>query len=95
MARTIIDVELELSQCNSALQDIVLGKRRTELIIGSGEYQNRYKFQEISPEWLQAKINSLQIELIALTPAKEPVFRNHATFAMVVPKFGSCDGGTN
>lgn len=93
MARTIIDVELEISQCNSALQDIVLGKRKTELIIGSGEYQNRYKFQEISPEWLQNKINKLQTELLSLAPNKEPTFRNHSTFAMVVPKFGSSEGG--
>ncbi len=89
MARTIIDVELEIAQCNSALQDMTLGKRRTELIIGSGEYQNRYKFQEISPEWIEARLNKLQAELIALTPTAQVSFRSTSTMTMIVPKYGN------
>lgn len=52
MADTIESLNAELIQVNNALADLISGNRTSELLIGSGSTQRRYKFSEITPEFL-------------------------------------------
>jgi len=87
MARTLVDVEAELVTVNAAIQQLMQGKRVTQLEVGSGNFRRRYNYQEISMDSLKALRDELIAERdsLSITPVA-PTFRTNATIPMVVGK---------
>jgi hypothetical protein len=83
---TIGEAQLQLSTINAAIQDMISGKRITELRIGSGDFQRLYKYQEINIDTLQALRSELRNIINTLTPNVRPVFRSNATIPLVIHK---------
>jgi uncharacterized coiled-coil protein SlyX len=94
MARTVLEIQTDLNTLTSAVSNLYLGKRITTLIVGSGAFQRRYTYQEISIENLNAQITRLQEELFAAqntasAGALLPTFRAFSTLRF------TCSKGTN
>jgi hypothetical protein len=59
MAMTLAEAQLQLTQINTAIENLLQGKRITQLRVGSGTFQRLYQYQEISYEALEAKRQEL------------------------------------
>lgn len=66
MARTATEIQSELDTVNAALQELISGKRLTQLRIGSGEFSRLYEYQEITYEVLKQEQSNLTAELSTL-----------------------------
>lgn len=66
MARTATEIQSELDTVNAALQELISGKRLTQLRIGSGEFSRLYEYQEITYEVLKQEQANLTAELSTL-----------------------------
>jgi hypothetical protein len=83
---TLTEAQIQLSTVNAAIQDIISGKRVTELRVGSGEFQRMYRYEEVSLESLIDLRNELRNTINTLTPEVKPVFRTNATIPLVIHK---------
>jgi len=88
MTRTALEIQTDIDNLQAALQDLYLGKRLTTLIIGTGDSQRRYSYQEITKEKLQEGINDLRAELLSVSASAEPVFRSYASMPIIINKVG-------
>jgi hypothetical protein len=89
MARTVIQVQADLTTVNSALQDLIAGKRLTQLRLGSGDFQRHYNYQEITYDVLKAEQADLTQELAALQSTPQMQFRTMSNLPLNVTKFRS------
>lgn len=88
MARTEVQIQADIATIQVALSDLYSGKRLTTLIVGTGDSQRRYTYQEITPEALKAHLNDLYAELLGIAADPTPTFRNFASIPMIVGKTG-------
>ena len=87
MARTITEVQADLDIVNAAIQDLIAGKRLTQLRIGSGEFTRLYQYQDINYEVLKAEQADLIQELAALQAQPQMQFRTMSHIQLDVNKF--------
>ena len=87
MPRTILDVQTELTTVSAAIQDMIAGKRITELRVGSGDFARLYRYQEITLNNLQAIRDELIQELADLNGEGILQFRNMSSVLLKVTKF--------
>lgn len=88
MARTVTEVQAELDTVNAALQELIAGKRLTQLRIGSGEFARLYQYQEITFDTIKTEQQDLLMELATLENAQNPIsFRNNSFVPLTVNKF--------
>lgn len=87
MARTITEVQADLTTVNAALQDLIAGKRITLLRLGSGDFARQYQYQEVTYEVLKAEQADLTQELAALQTEPQMKFRTSSHFQLNVTKF--------
>ena len=87
MPRTILDVHTELTTVSAAIQDMIAGKRITELRVGSGDFARLYRYQEITLNNLQAIRDELIQELADLNGEGILQFRNMSSVLLKVTKF--------
>jgi len=73
---------------NAAIQQLVDGKRVSELQVGSGQFARRYKYQDISVDSLVILRNELLATINEINQAagKLPVFARNMQIPMVVSK---------
>jgi hypothetical protein len=83
---TLSEAQLQLTTINAAIQDIISGKRITQLRIGSGDFQRLYHYSEITIESLTTLRSEIRNIINTLTPDVKPVFRTNATIPLVVHK---------
>lgn len=88
MARTTEAIQADIALIQIAISDLYAGKRLTTLIVGTGDSQRRYSYQEITPENLKAHLNELYTELLSVATDPTPTFRNFASMPMIVGKAG-------
>jgi len=88
MARTAVQIQSDLDTINAALQDLYAGERLTTLIVGSGEFQRRYTYQELSVDNMLGVKRTLEGELAHLTPSVAPSFRTFSSIPLVIGKSG-------
>jgi len=75
--RTETELLQAIGEVNTAMQKLINGERLRALTVGSGEFQRRYSFAELTVENLQAEREILQAELEALRDTKAgPQFRS-------------------
>ena len=87
MARTIAEVQAELTTVNAALQELITGKRLTQLRIGSGEFARLYQYQEITFDTLKTEQQDLTMELATLEAAGQALkFRATSYVPLTVNK---------
>lgn len=88
MARTVTEVQAELDTVNAALQELIAGKRLTQLRIGSGEFARLYQYQEITFDTIKTEQQDLLMELATLENAQNSIsFRNNSFVPLTVNKF--------
>lgn len=88
MARTITEVQAELNTVNSALQELISGRRLTQLRIGSGEFARLYQYQELTFDALKQEQQNLLDELAILENASSSLqFRGTSFIPLTVSKF--------
>jgi hypothetical protein len=88
MARTITEVQAELDTVNAALQELIAGRRLTQLRIGSGEFARLYQYQELTFDTLKAEQQDLTMELATLESAGSSIsFRSNSFVPLTVNKF--------
>lgn len=85
MEITLEEAQAQLLTVQAAIEQLVMGKRITQLKVGSGTFQRLYVYQEINLETLTTlrdellrKINSLE--------GKLPTFATNMHIPMVVGK---------
>ena len=83
---TLAEAQIQLSTVNAAIQDIISGKRVTELRVGSGEFQRMYRYEEVTLEALIDLRSELRNTINTLTPDVRPIFRTNATIPLVIHK---------
>jgi hypothetical protein len=88
MARTIVEVQAELATVNAALQELISGRRLTQLRIGSGEFARLYQYQELTYENLKLEQQNLLDELSVLqTETSSVTLRGNSFIPLTVNKF--------
>lgn len=88
MARTELEIQTDINTIQVAISDLYSGKRLTTLIVGTGDSQRRYTYQEITPEALKEQLNELYRELLSIATDPTPTFRNFASMPMIIGKTG-------
>lgn len=85
MAIPLEEARAQLITINSAIQQMIDGKRVSELRVGSGGFQRLYRFQEITLDSLKTLQQELLITIDSYAPAVA-VFRTNAHIPLVVGK---------
>lgn len=85
--RTIAEVQADLTTVNAAIQDLIAGKRITQLRIGSGDFTRWLNYQEITYEVLKAEQADLIQELASLQTENQMKFRTMGNIPLTVTKF--------
>jgi hypothetical protein len=83
---TITEAEAQLLTVNAAIQQLIDGKRLTQLEIGSGSFKRVYKNQEINLSDLLTLRNELRNIISALQPTVQPIFRTNCSIPLLVDK---------
>ena len=83
---TLAEAQAELALVNIAIQDVIAGKRVTELKLGNAEFANWYKFTDTPLEDLRAYRQTLLDRIASLSPDAIPVFKANACIPLVVRK---------
>lgn len=87
MARTVTEVQAELDTVNAALQELIAGRRLTQLRIGSGEFARLYQYQELTFDALKSEQQDLMMELRSLESESTSIkFRSNANIPLTVVK---------
>lgn len=85
MAITLTEAQSQLASINAAIEQLVQGKRVTQLVVGSGSFRRQYTYQEISLEMLKELRDDLLKTIDVLEPAT-PNFKSNMTIPMLVGK---------
>jgi hypothetical protein len=75
-----------LSKVNIAIEDILTGKRVTELRIASADFTRHYRYDSITLDSLQAFKSDLLDYLSTLEPTVTPIFRTNSCIPLIVRK---------
>lgn len=87
LAISLDEAEKQLLTVNAAIQEILAGKRITQLHIGSGNLTRTYMYQEINIEMLYSLRQEL-MEVIASYSTAPPKFGTNLNFPLKVTKGG-------
>lgn len=79
------ELKTQLSTVQSAISELLAGTKRTVLVVGSGNFQRRYEFGEVTLEALVELRDNLLQQICALE-GTTPTFRTNATIPLVVSK---------
>lgn len=71
---TVDELNAELLQYQQALAEITSGNRVTEMVVGSGATQRKYKYQDINEEFIRSEIARLKGELLT-AQSQTPTYR--------------------
>jgi hypothetical protein len=85
-ALTLQEASDQLTQVQIAISDLISGKRLSELSIGSGATERKYKYSEITIDNLVVLRNELRSIINALQPDVKPIFRSYANIPIIVEK---------
>ena len=86
-SQTLIDARASLAQVNSAIEDIILGKRKTMIKIGSSSFARTYMYSDKTTlDELRAYRNDLLEIISAYDISIVPVFKNHLTIPLQIIK---------
>lgn len=88
MARTQQQIQADIDIVTAALTQLYQGERLTTLIVGTGDSQRRYTWQEITVENLKASLNELRQELLAISDSPEMTFRTTSSMPLIIGKAG-------
>lgn len=82
------EAQAQLTTVNAAIQQLIDGKRISELRVGSGQFARQYKYQEITMDSLrQLRAELLEvINIYAKQSGQLPVFARNMQIPMVVGK---------
>ena len=83
---TLAQAQLQLSQVNVAIENLLLGKRINKLTLGSGEFAVTKGFNEVTLESLREYRAELRNYIMQLEPEVLPVFRANACIPIIVLK---------
>jgi len=87
MSLPLEEAQRQLMTVNAAIQQLVDGKRVSELQVGSGQFARRYKYQDINIDSLVILRNELLAAINEINQAgKLPVFARNMQIPMVVSK---------
>lgn len=84
-AMTLAEAQSQLATVDAAIDEMVRGKRRVRLEVGSGDFRRVYQNQEITLETLQA----LRAELLQIINGLTEVtstFRANCSIPLIVTK---------
>jgi hypothetical protein len=81
----LTDAQDALVTVNTAINEILSGKRRNRLEVGSGDFRRVFEYQQITLEELTRYRNEL-LQIIAALQEETPTFRTYATIPLVVSK---------
>jgi len=84
---SLAEAQQQLATVNAAIQELLAGKRVTQLRIGSGSFQRMYVYQEINLETLYSLRQDL-MEVIASYSDAAPKFGSNLNFPLKVSKGG-------
>lgn len=88
MARTKTEIQSDLDIVNAAIQNLISGKRLTQLRIGSGDFARLYQYSEISYDVLKGLKDELTQELASITAdVNGMTFRKQTHIPLTVKKF--------
>lgn len=87
MPRTLTEVQADLAVVNAALQDLIAGKRLTQLRLGSGDFTRLFQYQEITYDVLKAEQAELTQELASIQTQPQMQFRTMTNIPLNVTKF--------
>lgn len=88
MSRTATEIQADLDIVNSAIQNLISGKRLTQLRIGSGDFARLYQYSEISYDVLKGLKDELTQELATITIESDGIkFRKQSHVPLTVKKF--------
>ena len=83
MARTIIEIQTDITNVNAAITALLTGNKLLELRVGSGDFARLYRWQDVTLDSLYAMRKSLYEELAAIT-LEAPTFYVGKTVPLVV-----------
>ena len=84
---TLAEAEAQLLQINIAIQDLLLGKRISELKVGSGEFSRWLSYSEVTLDNLTAYRSELRAIIESLTPEATPIYRANACTPIITRKW--------
>jgi hypothetical protein len=85
LSLTLAEAEAQLATVNTAIQQLISGKKVTELHVGSGAFQRFYKYQECSMENL-LQLRAELLGLINTLSPSLPTFAGNMSFQNIVRK---------
>jgi hypothetical protein len=83
---TLTEAQLQLSQVNIAIENLLSGKRVSRLTLGSGEFAITKSFNEITLESLREYRIELRNYITQIEPVALPIFRTNACIPIIVLK---------
>ena len=83
---TLAEAQAQLLTVNAAIEQLINGKRVTELKVGSGAFQRAYRYQEITMDSLLALRDELLATIASLSPTALPTFTTNMSFQHIVRK---------
>lgn len=83
MARTLIEIQTDITNVNAAITALLTGSKLLELKVGSGDFARTYRWQELSLESLYSMRRTLYEELAAIEQTS-PTFVAGRTIPMFV-----------
>ena len=86
MAITLDEATAQLLTVNTAISDLISGKRLNELRIGSGATQRMYRYSEITLEAMYLERADLRSIIASLQPTLRPTFRTNTNIPLFVSK---------
>lgn len=82
---TLEEAKNQLATVQAAIQQLLEGKRLTQLKVGSGNFSRLYEYQELTLENLKNARDEL-LDVIDTFEGNEPRFKLHSTIPLVVGK---------
>lgn len=83
---TLEEAQLQLTQINTAIENLLQGKRITQLRVGSGTFQRLYTYQEISYEALIQERDKLLTYINSLSTDPTPKFMQYTSIPLYLKK---------
>lgn len=83
---TLTETELALSSVNTAIAQLIAGKRLLELRVGSGNFARNFRYGEVTLEALKEYRDELIQLRQSLLPIASTQFRANATIPLIVKK---------
>lgn len=87
---TLSEIETALSSVNTAIAQLIAGKRLLELRVGSGNFARNFRYGEVTLDALKEYRDELMQLRNSVLPSSTTQFRSNATIPLIVKKARSC-----